>query len=41
MLSLNTDAHYCNSVKTYDDNSKATCLDCNWKGIREELLEGM
>lgn len=41
MWMANSDAHWCNSVKTHDSNSKATCLDCDWRGVREDLLEGV
>ena len=33
----NTGAHYCHSVKTQDGNSEATCLDCEWVGVRDQL----
>lgn len=37
MFYVNTGEHYCHSMKTHDDNSPATCLDCDWKGIRSDL----
>lgn len=37
---VNTDEHYCHAMKAHDYNSPSKCLDCNWEGIREELLEG-
>lgn len=37
MFMVNTDEHYCHSVKTHDHNAKATCLDCRWTGERIEL----
>jgi len=36
---VNTGEHFCFSVKTHDDISQATCLDCWWKGTRVELKE--
>ena len=38
MFMANTGDHYCHSVKTQDDNAKATCLDCRWKGARLNLV---
>lgn len=35
----NTQEHYCHSVKIGDPNSKADCLDCQWKGMRRDLSE--
>ena len=37
MFMVNTGEHYCHSVKTQDDNAKATCLKCDWSGQRIEL----
>ena len=34
----NTGEHYCHSVKTHDDNAKASCLDCLWEGERRQLV---
>lgn len=28
MFMVNTQEHYCHSMKTQDSNSPATCLDC-------------
>ena len=39
LFMVNTGEHYCHSVKTYDDNSRAVCLDCDWEGRRYELEE--
>lgn len=38
---VNTGDHYCHAMKAHDFNSPSKCLDCDWKGIREELVEGM
>ena len=32
----NTGEHYCHSVKTHDGNSEATCLGCDWIGVRDQ-----
>jgi len=34
----NTGEHYCESVKTHDFNSKATCLNCWWNGYHHQLI---
>ena len=34
---VNTMGHYCHSMKTQDSNSPATCLKCNWNGLRQDL----
>ncbi len=39
MFMVNTGDHYCHSVKAHDDNAKATCLDCCWSGLRDQLSE--
>lgn len=36
---VNTWEHYCHSMKAHDDDSPATCLDCDWKGIRINLSQ--
>ena len=38
MFMVNTGEHYCHSVKTQDDDSKATCLACRWTGERKDLV---
>ena len=38
MFMVNTGEHYCHSVKAHDDNAKAACLKCQWKGRRDELV---
>jgi len=38
MFMVNTDESYCHSMKTYDSDSTATCLDCNWTGERKDLV---
>lgn len=38
MFMVNTGVHYCHSVKTQDDDAKATCLECRWKGVRLQLV---
>ena len=37
MFMVNSGEHYCHSVKTQDDNAKATCLSCDWIGRRYQL----
>jgi len=37
MFMVNTGEHYCHRTKTYDADSRATCLDCDWVGSRYEL----
>ncbi len=34
---VNTGEHYCHSMKTQDADSPASCLDCNWTGLRYAL----
>ena len=29
---------FCHSVKSYDNDAKAECLDCEWKGHRKNLI---
>ena len=36
---VNTDEHYCHSVKTHDTDAKVTCLECWWEGTRTHLEE--
>jgi hypothetical protein len=36
---INTDEHYCHSVKHQDQNAKCRCLDCEWDGERKNLLK--
>ncbi len=38
MFMANTGEHYCHSMKTHDSDSSSTCLDCNWGGVRGELI---
>ena len=38
MFMVNTGDHYCHSVKTQDDEAKATCLACRWTGHRGALV---
>ena len=35
---VNTDEHYCHSVKTHDENAKVRCLECQWTGARRQLV---
>lgn len=35
----NTFEHYCHSVKAYDPDAKARCLECDWRGQRQDLKE--
>jgi transcription elongation factor Elf1 len=37
MWLVNTNEHWCHSVKTQDSDAKATCLDCAWVGQRQQL----
>ena len=41
MIYVNSDDHYCHSMKAHDSDSPATCLDefCGWRGIRANLIE--
>ncbi len=39
MFMVNTGEHYCHSTKVFDSDSPATCLDCRWKGERNQLQE--
>ena len=39
MFMVNSGDHYCHSMKTQDSDSPATCLDCEWKGRRDQLKE--
>ncbi len=34
---VNTNEHWCHSIKTHDNDAKATCLDCEWEGQRQQL----
>lgn len=36
---VNSGDFYCHSVKTHDGDAKSMCLDCNWGGQRQELIE--
>lgn len=36
---VNSGEHYCHMVKAHDSDSKAGCLQCNWRGERHELKE--
>lgn len=36
---FNGGEHYCHRMKTHDSDSPATCLDCGWKGCRDQLKE--
>ena len=36
---VNTGEFYCHSVKTYDSNAKAMCLECDWEGERDDMLQ--
>ena len=40
MVMVNSGEHYCHSVKAHDDDAKASCLACEWKGRRDQLIEG-
>lgn len=36
---VNNGEHYCHMVKAHDNDAKAGCLDCNWRGERHQLKE--
>lgn len=36
---LNTYMVYCESVKPFDDDAKAECLECKWKGFKRDLID--
>ena len=36
---VNTDEHYCHSVKTQDTAAKVICLECWWECERIQLEE--
>ena len=36
----NSGDHYCHSVKTHDDYSQSTCINCKWIGERKDLIGG-
>lgn len=38
-IMVNTLEHYCHSVKAYDNDAKARCLECEWTGQRDQLKE--
>jgi hypothetical protein len=38
MFMANTGEQYCHRVKTQDSNSRATCLECRWVGVRADLI---
>lgn len=31
--------YYCQSVKLYDSDAEASCQDCDWRGVRSDLVE--
>lgn len=31
--------HYCHSVKLHDSYAEASCQDCDWRGVRSDLVE--
>lgn len=37
MFMANTGELYCQSVKTHDEDAKAKCLGCEWRGRKDEL----
>ena len=39
MFMVNTGEHYCHSVKAHDHDSKAECIECQWTGRRDQLVE--
>lgn len=39
MFMTNTGDHYCHSIKTQDGDAKASCLECQWRGTRQDLVQ--
>lgn len=39
MFMVNTFEMYCESVKPHDSDAQAGCLECNWRGRRDQLKE--
>lgn len=39
MVMLNTHHMYCESTKPFDSDAQAGCLDCNWRGRRDQVKE--
>lgn len=35
---VNTGDFYCHASKTHDSDADASCLDCNWRGQRMDLI---
>jgi hypothetical protein len=35
---INTDEHFCHSIKTHDDCAKVSCFDCGWEGTRKDVI---
>lgn len=31
--------HYCHSVKLHDAGAESSCQDCDWRGVRSDLVE--
>lgn len=40
MVNANTLEHWCHSVKAHDNDSPASCGNCNWRGERIDLILG-
>lgn len=38
MFYVNSGEHYLHITKTYDADSPALCIDCNWEGQRKDLI---
>ena len=36
---LNTVEHWCHTIKMNDDDAKASCAECEWVGMRSDLVE--
>ncbi|MDP2074600.1 hypothetical protein [Hydrogenophaga sp.] len=36
---VNTGDHWCHRVKPHDPEANAGCLDCDWRGRRDQLKE--
>lgn len=36
---LNTGDFFCHSVKMHDKDAECRCIDCDWRGTREDLSD--
>lgn len=35
---INTGDFYCHSIKTHDSDAPVNCQDCDWDGVRSQLI---